>query len=251
MKGRAILFGLWLPATTLVLWQLGVELRWIDPLFFPPPTAVLGAAGRMVSNGELLVHLGATLFRMGVGLLTGAVPGALFGIIMGTVAWIRRSTEPLVAALNSAPKLALLPMLMLFFGVGETARLTLVAVGCFLTMAIQSMDAVTSVNRGFVEMAVNYGADRTALWRKVYVPSALPQIFTGLRLALGRALVISISVELVSAQNGLGSLIWSAWQTFSIEKLYVGVGVSAGLGAVLHWGFKRLEVHFIPWHEQH
>jgi len=250
MKTKAALFALWFPACVLVLWQLGANLRWFDPLFFPPPTAILAAAERMVSSGELSRHLGATLARMGAGLLAGALPGALFGLLMGTVGWVRRSTEPLVSALNSTPKLALLPMLMLFFGVGETARLLLVAAGCFLTMAIQTMDAVTSVNRAFIEMAVNYGADRWALWRKVYVPSALPQIFTGVRLALGRALVITVSVELVSAQNGLGSLIWSAWQTFTITKLYVGVTVAAALGAILHWGFQRLEARLIPWHER-
>jgi len=249
MKGKAILLALWLPGAVLVSWQLGVALRWFDPLFFPPPTALFAAAGRMVSNGELWKHLSATLSRMGAGLLAGAIPGALFGILMGTVGWIRRSTEPLISGLNSAPKLALLPMLMLFFGVGEAARLVLIAAGCFLTMAIQTMDAVAGVNRTFVEMAANYGADRLALWRKVYLPSALPQIFTGVRLSLGRALVIAISTELVSAQTGLGSLIWMAWQTFTIEKLYVGVAVAAGLGALLHWGFKRLEARLIPWHE--
>jgi NitT/TauT family transport system permease protein len=114
-------------------------------------------------------------------------------------------------------------------------------------MTIQTMDGIGRIDRAFVELAVNYGAGGAMLWRKVYLPAALPQIFTGLRLALGRALVISISVELVSSGDGLGSLIWMAWQTFATEKLYVGVILAAGLGVALHAGLKRLEARLVPW----
>jgi NitT/TauT family transport system permease protein len=249
MKGKATLLAVWLPVALLALWQLAVGARLLDPVFFPSPTSVFLAACRMTASGELWKHLSATLSRMGAGLLVGAIPGALMGLLMGSVGWIRRSAEPLVSALNSSPKLVLLPLLMLFFGVGETARVTLVAAGCFLTMTIQTMDAVAGVNRAFVEMAVNYGADRATLWRKVYWPAALPQVFTGVRLSVGRALVIAVSVELVSAQTGLGSMIWLAWQTFTIDKLYVGVAVAASLGAILHAGLKRLETRMVPWQE--
>jgi ABC-type nitrate/sulfonate/bicarbonate transport system permease component len=219
----------------------------VDPLFFPPPSAIGAACARMAQSGELWRHLGATLSRMSVGLLIGSAVGVPFGILLATAARMRRTAEPFVSALNSTPKLTLLPMLMLFFGIGETPKLVLIAAGCFLTMAIQSMDAVTSINRAFVELAVNYGANRAALWRKVYAPSALPQVFTGLRLALGRALTLAVSVELVSSEKGLGSLIWMAWQTFSIDKLYVGVALAAALGMTLHLGLKRLETHLVPW----
>ncbi len=238
---------LWLPAALLVIWQTAVSLGWLDALFFPPPTVIAAAAVRMAGSGELWQHLGATLSRMLAGLLIGSALGVPFGILLATVARMRRAAEPFVSALNSTPKLTLLPMLMLFFGIGEAPRLLLIAAGCFLTMAIQSMDAVTSINDAFVELAVNYGASRAALWRKVYGPSALPQVFTGLRLALGRALTLAVSVELVSSEKGLGSLIWSAWQTFSIDKLYVGVALAAALGMTLHSGLKRLEAHFVPW----
>lgn len=239
--------GLWLPVALLIVWQALAGLRWLDVLFFPPPSVIAAAAVRMAQSGELWRHLGATLARMSVGLIIGSVLGVPFGILLATAARMRRAAEPFVSALNSMPKLTLLPMLMLFFGIGEAPRLLLIATGCFLTMAIQSMDAVANMNRAFVELAVNYGANRAALWRKVYAPSALPQVFTGLRLALGRALTLAVSVELVSSEKGLGSLIWMAWQTFSIDKLYVGVALAAALGMTLHLGIKRLEAYFVPW----
>jgi ABC-type nitrate/sulfonate/bicarbonate transport system permease component len=96
-------------------------------------------------------------------------------------------------------------------------------------------------------MAINYGADRLAVIRKVYLPSALPQIFTGFRIALGRALTITIALELISCPNGLGSMIWMAWQNFYTEKLYIGVILAATLGSILHFSLKRLEDRLVPW----
>jgi NitT/TauT family transport system permease protein len=238
---------LWLPAVLLVAWQAAAALGWLDTLFFPAPSTIAAATVRMARTGELWGHLAATLSRMAGGLVIGSALGVPFGILLATVGRVRRAAEPFVSALNSMPKLTLLPMLMLFFGIGEAPRMMLIAAGCFLTMTIQSMDAVGGIHRAFVELAVNYGANRAALWRKVYVPSALPQVFTGLRLALGRALTLAVSVELVSSGKGLGSLIWSAWQTFSIDKLYVGVALAAALGMTLHLGLKRLETYLVPW----
>jgi ABC-type nitrate/sulfonate/bicarbonate transport system permease component len=166
---------------------------------------------------------------------------------MGAVGPIRRTVEPVVSALNSTPKLALLPMLMLFTGVGEISRLVPIALTSFVVLAMHGLDAVRGVNKAYVELARNYGANRAALLRRVYLPASLPQVFTGLRLSLGRALVITISVELVGAQNGLGSMIWMAWQTFSTEKLYIGVISTALIGAVFHNGLLSLETRLIPW----
>jgi ABC-type nitrate/sulfonate/bicarbonate transport system permease component len=114
-------------------------------------------------------------------------------------------------------------------------------------MAIHGLDALRNVNKRYVEMAVNYGADRIMVIRKVYLPASLPQIFTGFRISIGRALTITIGLELVSCPDGLGSMIWIAWQTFYTEKLYIGVILSAALGTLLHFSLKRLEARLAPW----
>jgi len=236
---------LWIPAALLALWQLAAA-RLIDVLFFPAPSSILATGWSMTMSGELWHHLGATLARMSAGLIFGSVLGVPCGILLGTRK-VPSAVEPAVSALNSMPKLTLLPLLMLFLGLGEAPKLLLITAGCFLTMAIQAMDAVRGIQRDYVDLAINYGASRAALWRKVYAPSTLPQLFTGMRLAIGRALTLAVSVELVSSQTGLGSLIWSAWQTFNISKLYVGVGLAAALGMTLHIGLKHLEARLAPW----
>lgn len=244
---RRTALALWLPLGILVLWQVLAARRILNALFFPAPTVVLSAAWEMLKSGELEAQVDATLSRMLIGSTIGVFGGLACGLAMGVIGPVRRSLEPLISALNSTPKLALLPMLMLFTGIGETARIAPVALTCFALLAIHGLDAVRGVNQAYVELARNHGAGRRAMLRRVYLPASLPQIFTGLRVAWGRALVLTISVELVSATNGLGSMIWMSWQTFSTDKLYIGVFTAAALGALFHNGLRWLEVRLIPW----
>jgi ABC-type nitrate/sulfonate/bicarbonate transport system permease component len=244
---KRVAIALWLPVLILVAWEAGSALGLLNPLFLPPPSALMRSAVDMIIRGELQENLKATLTRLFLGFLLGSFSGLGFGVLMGVVPWIRRSLEPIISGAYATPKISLLPMLMLLMGVGEPARILFIAVGCFILMAMHGMDALQNVNHRYVEMAINYGADRLDVIRKVYLPSALPQIFTGFRIALGRALTITIALELISCPNGLGSMIWMAWQTFYTEKLYIGVILAATLGSILHFSLKRLEDRLVPW----
>jgi len=204
----------------------------------------------MVRDGSLARHVAATLRRLAAGFLLGSLAGLACGLLMGGAARLRLMLEPLVSALYSTPKLTLLPMLMLFFGVGEASRVFLISASCFVLLAMHTLDAVRALDPVYVQVARNYGAGSLALFRKVYFPASLPMIFTGLRLALGRGLVITVSVELVTPSQGLGSLIWLAWQAFATERLYIGVIFTAALGGLFHAGLQRLERQAIPWREQ-
>jgi sulfonate transport system permease protein len=247
---KKILLGLWLPALILVSWEAAASAGILNRLIFPPPSAILRAANEMILRGELQQHLGATLTRLFLGFLIGSFSGLGCGVLMGLVRVARYSLEPIISGVYATPKLSLLPMLMLFMGVGEPARVFLIAMGCFALMAIHGLDALRHVNHRFVELAANYGASRRMIISRVYLPASLPQIFTGLRIALGRSLTITIALELVSCPDGLGSMIWMAWQTFYTEKLYIGVILSAILGTLLHFSLKRLEARFVPWKNQ-
>jgi ABC-type nitrate/sulfonate/bicarbonate transport system permease component len=244
---RRTLLALWLPLSILILWQALASFRVLNALFFPAPSVLLTSGWEMLRSGELGAQVGVTLWRMLLGSTIGVLGGLACGLLMGAIGPFQRSMEPIVSALNSTPKLALLPMLMLFVGVGETARIVPIALTSFVILAMHGLDAVRGVDKAYVEMARNYGAGRSALLRRVYLPSSMPQVFTGLRLALGRALVLTISVELVGATNGIGSVIWMAWQTFSTDRLYIGVVTAAVLGAVFHNGLRSLEARLIPW----
>jgi len=244
---KRILNAVWLPILILVGWEAASTLELLNRQIFPPPSALFVAAGDMVARGEIQENLKATLTRLFLGFLCGSLLGLGCGILMGLKTWIRRSLEPIVSGVYATPKLSFLPLFMLFMGVGEPARILLIAVGCFVLMSMHGLDALRNVDRRYVELAANYGAGKRMILRKVYVPASLPQIFTGLRISLGRALTITIALELVSCQDGLGSMIWIGWQTFYPEKLYVGILIAATLGIFLHYSLKHMEVKLVPW----
>jgi NitT/TauT family transport system permease protein len=235
------------PAAVLLAWEAAVRTSLLDRLFFPPPSALWATFLDMARQGELARRVGVTLMRAGDGFLIGALPGVACGALMGASSWIRRALEPFLAALYATPKLTLLPMLMLLAGTGELPRQILIAATVFLVVVMNTVDGVRGVQPHFVEMAANYGASRRMLFRRVYLPSSAPHIFTGLRLGMGRALVLAITVEMIGGGNGLGSLVWTAWLTFSPERLYIAVILSAILGAAVHRSLKLVESRLIPW----
>lgn len=241
----------WLPIVILLAWQAAAVAGALNPLFVPAPAALFSSASAMIRSGELIGNAAATLGRAVAGFTIGAVPGITIGLAMGRVGSVRQSLEPMVSALNATPKLSLFPLLMLLLGVGETARLAIIALSSFVITAIHAIDAVRNIHPGWVDMARNYGARRWALVGTVYLPACLPQVFTGMRLGLANALVVAIACELVNPSSGLGSLIWLAWQTFATERLYVTILTTALLGSALHAGLRMLEQRLVPWKTPH
>lgn len=237
----------WLPAAIIVFWQLAASREWVNPFFFPPPSKVLATAVRMAADGEIFRILGATLLRWAGGAVIGVLLGICCGILMGVSEAGRRALDPIVSGLYSTPKLTLLPLLMLLLGLGDAPKVILIALVGFIFLSTQTLDAIRGVKQKYVEMAANYGAGRLVLVRRIYLPAALPQIFTGLRIALSRSLVVAISLELISGTNGLGALIWLSWETLATERLYVGILLAASLGIVMHRGLAALESVVVPW----
>jgi ABC-type nitrate/sulfonate/bicarbonate transport system permease component len=237
----------WLVALILAVWQLLSSYQVLDPLFFPRPSKLAGTLTSLIASGELERQLGYTLARAGAGYVAGVLLGTLVSVLLCAWGWLRPATWPVISALYSTPRLTLLPMAMLIFGVNEISRVFLVALSTFLIVVIQLADAVRMVSRDYVSLAMNYGASRATVIRRVYLPACLPQAFTALRLSFGRALVLTISVELLSCNNGLGSMIWSAWQTFATERLYATVLVAAAMGMLSHAVFAKIERLLVPW----
>jgi ABC-type nitrate/sulfonate/bicarbonate transport system permease component len=232
-----------------LLWETVSRLGWLDSLFFPAPSVLLASALQMIREGELLFPVLVTLKKTMAGFALGSSAGVICGMLMGASASVRRSFAPVISAVYTVPKLSLLPILMLFFGIGDTAGILLIAVGCFIILALQIGDAVRNLSPVYVEMAAVYGASRTALFRTVYLPASMPSLFTGLRLALGRALMIAVAVEMISSGDGLGGMVWFAWQVFAVERLYVGVFIAGLLGFLFHHALRLIESRAVPWSE--
>jgi ABC-type nitrate/sulfonate/bicarbonate transport system permease component len=231
----------------LLVWELCGRFGFLNPLFFPVPSLIAVAFFTMLADGEIQANLSITLFRVFAGFLIGTIPGIAVGLLMGASEKIRLLLDPVVAAIYPIPKLAIFPLFMIIFGIGELSKIMAVAIGCFFLVLINAMAGVRNINRVYFEVAKNYGAKKRQLFTRVILPASLPMIFTGIRLALGTSLIVVVGVEFVSANYGIGALIWNAWETFEIEKLYVGIFLCAVLGilftAVLKWAEERIT----PW----
>jgi NitT/TauT family transport system permease protein len=231
----------------LLLWELCGRSGYLNPLFFPVPSLIAVAFFTMVADGEIQANLSITLFRVFAGFLIGTIPGIAVGLLMGASEKIRLLLDPVVAAIYPIPKLAIFPLFMIIFGIGELSKIMAVAIGCFFLVLINAMAGVRNINRVYFEVAKNYGANKRQLFSRVILPASLPMIFTGIRLALGTSLIVVVGVEFVSANYGIGALIWNAWETFEIEKLYVGIFLCAVLGILFTVVLKWAEVRITPW----
>jgi ABC-type nitrate/sulfonate/bicarbonate transport system permease component len=231
----------------LAVWEWQVRAGAVPALFFPAPSTIAQSIVRMLITGELLANLAATLGRILLGGFLGGMAGLLLGLAMGWSYRVRVVVDPFVAAAHPIPKIAILPLIMLIFGIGETSKIVVVALAAFFPMLIGAMSGVNQIDPIYFEVARNYGANNANIFTRVVLPGSLPTVLTGARLALNGALLLAIAAELFAPSQGLGKLIWFAWQTFQTEKLYATLIVIALLGYGLNSLLQRLSRHMMPW----
>ncbi|MGC0366820.1 NitT/TauT family transport system permease protein [Rhodococcus sp. 27YEA15] len=238
------------PILLLLVWEGASRSGMIDARFFPPPTTIIGTFGDMISSGDLWDDSAATLTRVFVGFLIGAVPAVLLGIALGSVRVLRAVFGPIITSLLPVPKVAIFPLLILIFGLGEMSKYAIVAIGVFFYIFFNTMSGVLQTPPVYLDVATANGASALQRWLTVALPSALPNIFTGLRLSIAGAFVIIAAAEFVGAEKGLGFLVWSSWSTFAVSKMYVGIITISLYGylAALLVGF--LERRLVPWSKQ-
>jgi ABC-type nitrate/sulfonate/bicarbonate transport system permease component len=231
----------------LVAWELGARSGLIARLFFPPPSHILATLLEMLASGQLPVDLAYTLFRLTLGFALGAGLGLLFGLWMGWSRTVRTIAGPAVAAIHPLPKLALLPLALIVFGIGEQSKIALIALTAFFPMLLNSMAGVQQIDDLTWEVARHYQAHGRVLVRRVILPGSLPLVFVGAQLALNAALVVTVAVEFLNAERGLGAVIWLAWQTLRTAEMYAVIIVIAGLGLVSNLLLSQLAQRLMPW----
>ena len=231
----------------LALWELLARVGWVPALFLPSPLGVLRELIEMVRSGQMLVHLSASLSRLLVGFAVGAGAGISAGVVVGFFALAEAVGQPLIAATFPIPKIALLPLLILWLGIGEASKVTVIALGVFFPMAINTYAGVRQADPLLVRAAVSFGAGRWSVIRKVVIPSALPMVFAGLKLGAGTALLLLVAAEMIGAESGIGFLVLQAGNLMETTKLMVGIVVLSLLGVLSHWALTRLERLVIPW----
>ena len=229
------------------LWEAVCRIGFVSALFLPAPSGILSSLLTMTMNGEIGRSLAASMTRIAIGFLLGSIIGLIVGMITGTSALGDRIGTPIVQALYPIPKIALLPLFILWLGIGELSKITIIALGVFFPVAMNTYSGVKNVDPLLIKVAVSFNASWWLTMKSVVLPSALPVIFAGLRLAAGTSLLLLVAAEMIAAQEGIGALILHYGDLMITDKLMAGVIVLSVLGLLFHLFLQWLEKKAVPW----
>lgn len=247
LRRRDVTLAIATPIVLLLLWELATMFGVLDARLFTPPTMIAVRGWEMVVGGELWIHVFSTVARLVTGFVSGAVVGIIVGLLMGVWRPLRAAFEPTFTALYALPKIAILPLLLLIFGLTETPKILSVAISVFFVVQINTLAGITQIDGRITEAARAYNAGGWRLFRYVLLPAALPAIMTGLRVSAGMAVIVITAVEFVASNNGLGYLIWNSWQLFQPQTMFVGLITVSLIGAIVTGLVILLERAMLPW----
>ncbi|HEY8449467.1 MAG TPA: ABC transporter permease [Bacillota bacterium] len=245
--GRRWLLPLVAPAGVLALWVAAVQWAWVEPYQLPPPAKVLATVAKLLGDGDLTHHVGVTLGRLVAGFALGAAPGIVLGAAAGLVPGLRLLLDPTIQGLRAIPSLAWVPLFLLWFGIGELARVLLIALGAFLPVYLNVLAGVENVDRKLLEVGRVYELGRFALARRIILPAALPGLMTGLRAGLSLAWMFVVAAELIAASEGLGFLLVDGQYTARPEQVILSLlafGLLGRLSDALLYGLERRVLHW-------
>jgi NitT/TauT family transport system permease protein len=235
------------PLSLLAIWELLVRSHVLDPRFFPAPSSLVGPFVTFATSGALAENGWATLQRIVIGFVLGAVPGTILGLAMGTNRFVRAYFDPLITLLYSVPKIAILPLLIFIFGLGEASKYVLVAFGVFFLMVINTEAGVRQIESTYLDVAKAYRLRTLTFYLRVLLPGALPSILAGVKLSIGIAVVLTVAAEFVATKSGLGYQIYNGEQLLDINTLWVALVAVSVLGFALTAGLSGLERILVPW----
>lgn len=238
----------------LVAWWAVTAAAFIEPLFLPPPSAVLEKAWLLMTTGymdsTLWQHLGASLQRIGLALLVAVLTAIPVGIAIGRNRIARGIFDPLIEFYRPIPPLAYLPLIVIWCGIGEFSKVLLIYLAIFAPIAIATATGVRTVDPTRLRAAQSLGATRWQLIRHVILPSALPEILTGIRIGLGVGWSTLVAAELIAATSGLGFMVQSAAQFLVTDVVVLGILVIALIAFAMEMGLRALQRKLVPWHGQ-
>jgi sulfonate transport system permease protein len=239
----------WLvPVGAIALWQLLSQAGWLSTRILPEPLAVAKAFWAMSLTGEMWQHVATSSWRAISGFLVGGSLALALGLVTGSLRWAETLLDSTLQMVRNVPPLALIPLVILWFGIDESAKLFLVSVGVFFPIYLNTFHGIRSVDKGLIEMARSYGLSGFVLYRQVILPGALPSILVGVRFSLGFMWVILIVAETISAQAGIGYMTMNAREFLQTDVVLVGILLYALLGKLADVLARGLERWWLPWH---
>ena len=229
------------------LWQLAGSAGWINPLFLPAPSAIARAIYRLAMSGALWHHLSYSIMRIGVGWILGTIAGVIVGFGIGLSSLARGVGITFISALFPIPKIALLPLLILWLGIGEEPKIATIALGVFFSTAISVYSGVDSVPRNLIRMAQSFNVPFHAIVRRVIWPGALPAILAGFRITASVALLLVVSAEMIGAEYGIGAFVLQAGNLMQTDQLLAGVVILSLFGLAVGRLINLLETRLLHW----
>ena len=231
----------------ILLVEWGTRAGWISSLTLPRPSDVVATLVQLWKSGLFFQHVAPSLTRLAVGSAMGVLAGVAVGVMIGLFSLARAGLVPLVAALFPIPKIALLPLFVIWFGIDEGSKYALIALGTFTPTVVATFGAVDNVDRTLVRMGQSFGLKWWSIVRKIVLPGALPGILSGLRISLSIGIILLVAAEMLGAQYGIGAYILEAGSLYDLERLFAGVVILSSLGVVVSWLIAQLEKRLLFW----
>jgi NitT/TauT family transport system permease protein len=235
------------PIAFLVIWEGAVRVTDVNQLLVPAPASVLRTMFDLTIDGRLPWAIAVSLNRVLQGFIYGSLIGIALGLLVGWFRAVEDTVDPLVAAIYPIPKSAVFPLFILWFGLGETSKVMTIMIGVLFLVLINTVTGVKAIDPVLLKAARDLGANQRQIFTKVVIPGALPNIFTGLRLGAGMALILVFITEIEATKAGLGFLLWESYQLLLVKQVF-GCTIAFGiLGILSSWTLQWLERVLCPW----
>ncbi|MCG8632701.1 MAG: ABC transporter permease [Desulfobacterales bacterium] len=244
---KAILISLASLGTFLIIWELICRMGLIEPLFLPPPSKIVSRAGKLIENGSLIAHTLASTRRVMVGFLLSSLVAIPVGIFIGSSQFLKAVFDPFISLLRPLPSMSWIPLSLLWLGITETQKYSIVFMGSFAPSLMYIIEATKSIDPLLIRAARNLGASNVDVMKEVILPGALPQIIAGLKVMLGIAWTCIISAELVAAKEGLGFMIMNGKEYFQTDTVLLGMVLISLTVMIIDAVFKKFERRLLPW----
>jgi ABC-type nitrate/sulfonate/bicarbonate transport system permease component len=235
------------PVLVLAAWEWYARSGRVDPIFLPPVSLIATTFAQLLWSGELLQHAAASLQRVFVGYGMAAVSAITLGLLVGWFSLLRELLDPMIEAVRPVSPIALIPLAILWFGIGPESKIFIIFIGTFFPILLNTIAGVRNTDRLMIRAARALGAGQLRILRTVSIPSAAPFIHTGLRISLSIAFIVIVASEMVAAQDGLGWLILDSQRVYRTDAVFVGILSISGLGLLADYGMRRLGQRAFPW----
>ena len=233
--------------TVVLRWQGAASAGWMDTRFLSPPLAIGRALWALILSGELWLNLSASLQRLAIGWVVGTGAGLLVGVAMGLSTLARAPGMALVSALFPIPKIALVPLFIIWFGIGEGSKVVTLGAGVFFPTVIATAAGIDALPRGLVRMGQSFGLSRGAILAKIVLPGLVPALLSAFRVTSSIAIILLVAAEMIGTGEGIGAYVLQEGNLYNTDNLLAGIVVLSLMGLTVAWVLGRLERWLLAW----